>query len=227
MSRRTRTTLPTKASLLEPETVPAPTVISELEQLRASSKHFYDRNAGAELPRLEVGDHVYLKPRPAMKGEGWKYGQVTNIDAPCSYTIQTSSGPTRRNSRHIRVAAPPHVDRLIEQHDILTEAQGSGVWSTPTEPATESHQNCASASNIMIPAQAGTEQMCDHSHIQDAQSHWPVHPSPTARKSARPTQRGSSRADSDPPVEARSETPPTGYITRSGRLSKPRPVVDV
>ena len=59
-----------KASLLEPQTVPVSTVLSELEQLRASSKYFYDRNAGAELPKLEIGNHVFLKPQPAMKGEG-------------------------------------------------------------------------------------------------------------------------------------------------------------
>lgn len=74
-SRRTRTLLPSKATLLQPQ------VPNEGEQQRLLRKpqetqaHYYNRTA-EDLPNLQIGDLVRMKPINNSERE-WSKGTVT------------------------------------------------------------------------------------------------------------------------------------------------------
>ena len=103
MSRRTRGLLPITDRLLIPEGCDNLKVRNSIYDRRLQAKRYYDRKAGKELPEVEIGDTVYLKPSPHNKGKPWMYGVVTEKPTPRSYVVDTPSGKkVRRNSVQVR-----------------------------------------------------------------------------------------------------------------------------
>ena len=97
MGRRTRTILPMKCSLLNPDVVKVnvPSVLSEKQQVQ---KKYYDRNTKLLKP-LELGDQVRIQ----SDKKTWEPGVVEGkCMQPRSYNVKTESGSIlRRNREHI------------------------------------------------------------------------------------------------------------------------------
>ena len=72
MSRRTRTLLPARQTLLKPQL--AESVQEERNKIKRKQAFYYNRNA-KDLPPLERGDIVRLKPLSNAK-EPWKKATV-------------------------------------------------------------------------------------------------------------------------------------------------------
>ena len=113
MGRRTRGLLPVSRELLLPSDNTAQAVQESIASKSAKAKQYYDATASSTLPSLTIGDFVYAKPSPHHKSGPWLYGLVTAVPAPRSYIIETPTGLTRRNRRHLRPAAPPPPEALI------------------------------------------------------------------------------------------------------------------
>lgn len=113
MGRRTCGLLPVSRDLLLPSDNTAPSVQESIAMKRAKAKQYYDATASSSLPQLAIGDLFYAKPSPHHKSGPWLYGLVTAVPAPRSYIIETPTGLTRRNPRHLWPAAPPPPEALI------------------------------------------------------------------------------------------------------------------
>ena len=90
MGSRTKFSLPVSGELLKPESVDVDKVISEIKIKRQISETCYDKRAGFEHSRLDIGSHVYVKPSPQKRGDPWTFWEVINL-ADRSYTIKTST----------------------------------------------------------------------------------------------------------------------------------------
>ena len=218
MSRRTRTTLPVAAQLLEPSVVPSDSVTTEKEHLRTSSKRYYDQTAGAELPKLEVGDHVYIKPRPSEHNKAWNYGIISNIPAPRSYTIKTPSGTARRNSRQIRVAAPPSSN--INMPNYVDN------WNTtPYLPTQEDSPPVRYDHSVVNSNSLHNPRPCQDEKSTQLRS---LESTDTQRKIVTPLSKPIPvLPETNTGIGDDKENVTGGYRTRSGRLSKPPAVMDV
>lgn len=127
LSRRTRTLLPTKASLLQPK----------VEQVQQGLKHkqerqcaYYNRSA-RDLDTLKPGDHVRIQPFEPHTV--WRRGTVRRVVDARSYDVQLQSGGVlRRNRKHLRRADG---QALSEPMDIETVVPSSSVPDTQTTTA--------------------------------------------------------------------------------------------
>ncbi|XP_041460922.1 uncharacterized protein K02A2.6-like [Lytechinus variegatus] len=100
MNRRTRTTLPTTAKLLEPA---VPTGVKEQrEKTKEKQAHHYNRSV-RELPSMKPGDVVRIQPHNRQRE--WRRAKVLRMATePHSYVVMTEDGATyRRNRRHLRL----------------------------------------------------------------------------------------------------------------------------
>ncbi len=97
MSRRLKTTLPVKKSLLLSEN--ATQVKNALDKCKLTQKQNYDRRCSQELPPLKIGQKVRLQ-----KDKVWVPATVVSKHkTPRSYIIKDHSGSIyRRNRRHLR-----------------------------------------------------------------------------------------------------------------------------
>ena len=109
MSRRTKTLIPRKETLLKPQ-VPDPEEQQRLlRQRQLTQAQYYNRTA-KDLPKLEIGDVVRMKP---IKNHEriWRKATVTQKVDDRSYVDATPDrGTYRRNRYHLRKtgeAAPP------------------------------------------------------------------------------------------------------------------------
>ena len=55
---------------------------------------------------------VFVKPRPGNKHQPWIYGEVSGRTGPRSCTVNTSTGPVRRNHTQIREAKAEPEEKL-------------------------------------------------------------------------------------------------------------------
>ncbi|XP_033123153.1 uncharacterized protein LOC117121877 [Anneissia japonica] len=99
--RRTRTSLPIMSSHLKPN---IPENVTENKQKKQrKQKESFDRGA-KELPFLQSGDIVRMKPKPHCKE--WKKARVKEMVNCRSYKVQTECGAEYiRNRRHLRLSA--------------------------------------------------------------------------------------------------------------------------
>ena len=104
MSRRTRTFLPTTASLLRP-TVNHSSVDSL--QLKRQKATFYHVRHILELPELEIGPKVRVAP--LRKNRTWEQGICTEKLSDRSYVVQTGGTSLRRNRQFLKPAREPSV----------------------------------------------------------------------------------------------------------------------
>ena len=66
------------------------------------------------------GGNVFVKPRPGNKHQPWIYGEVIGSTAPSSCTVNTSTGPVRRNHTQIREAKAEPEDKLQDRLETVS-----------------------------------------------------------------------------------------------------------
>ncbi|KAJ8395956.1 hypothetical protein AAFF_G00026640 [Aldrovandia affinis] len=103
MSRRLKTSIPATNKLLEPVVVVG--VTEKLRHRKQLAKSFYDRSA-RDLPELEVGETVRMKPLPGDNTGRWGVGTCLRRVAPRSYLVDVDGSLYRRNRVDLRVAEP-------------------------------------------------------------------------------------------------------------------------
>ena len=133
MSRRTRTLLPARETLLKPQL--AESVKEERNKIKRKQAFYYNRNA-KDLPPLERGDTVRLKPLKNAK-EPWKKATVQGKVNVRSYSVLTEDGSIlRRNRRHLKATKeqpiPPQTDQMLEKSN--TSATETSSHSSPQKP---------------------------------------------------------------------------------------------
>ena len=98
MGRRLRTSLPVKATQLEPRTINPDSVKSHLQQEQQKRKLYYDEGSKPLIP-LQKGENAWMQ----VQGE-WKPVKVLDTaEAPASYHVKSASGKVyRRNRKHLR-----------------------------------------------------------------------------------------------------------------------------
>ena len=113
MNRRTKTILPTSQSALRPLTIDLDITKQQIIGKRLAAKSIYDRQAGLNHSKPEIGTYAYAKPPPNQRGQPWAYGKIIRKDNG-SYTLETPHHTTiRRNRVHITPAAPPSSPLVI------------------------------------------------------------------------------------------------------------------
>ena len=151
LCRHIRTQLPTADCLLIPQVPNLMTVQKEIMDKRSSSKAYYDKSAGPEHSVINVGDYVYAKPAPNLRGQPWAYGKIVGKLNPRSYTLSTDRGTIiRRNRVQVRPAAPPppcsrkpqlYLPITVQGHCHTTgpgpNAKSDVPHSVPKEPTSE------------------------------------------------------------------------------------------
>ncbi len=133
MGRRTKTLLPTTATLLAPKTIQPSIVKTNLlthKDTQKLQKLYYDRDTKV-LPTLNIGNKALFQC-----GKIWKPAIVKNISShPRSYIIITTDGQThRRNRRHIR---PSHVVSEATDADTsdIEDDETPNIQPVPDEPS--------------------------------------------------------------------------------------------
>ncbi|KAL1279011.1 hypothetical protein QQF64_025684 [Cirrhinus molitorella] len=104
MSRRLRMGLPMASSLLFPSVVEG--VSEKLKWKRRMTKFHYDARA-KDLPELNVGEHIRMKPLPGDRTGRWKRGKVWECLGkvnPRSYVVNVDGTIYRRNCVDLRKA---------------------------------------------------------------------------------------------------------------------------
>ena len=139
MGRRTKTLLPTAATLLNAD--PAKSEIADkLKFQQTKQKFYYDRTAKPLKPLLE-GDTVRAKPYQ-INEKSWEKATVTKRLDDRSYEIETDSGTTlRRNRVHLRASNEKPTPRVVVEPDLSTTAaenaaipESEEVPPTPSRP---------------------------------------------------------------------------------------------
>ncbi|KAK3730127.1 hypothetical protein QZH41_004833 [Actinostola sp. cb2023] len=114
--RRTRTLLPTSATLLKPK-IPH-NVRDKLLVKKELQTKYYNRHT-RELPPLTPGDQVRVIPKPNDRSTKWTKAEVEEQVDVRSYNIRTEDGRVyRRNRRHLRKSPPTTF--TYQQSDYLT-----------------------------------------------------------------------------------------------------------
>ena len=153
MSRRTRHSLPTSQELLQPKLVEEVPEIVKLKRQKA--KFYYDKSA-KQLPDLDVGQSVRMKPT-ADPEKKWRYGTCKESIGKRSYIVEIDNKQYRRNRKDLRATQEPY-DANAEpppDMDILCDAPSV----TPSEiPKTKDKevQNCAAPQNLSEPCAVTT-----------------------------------------------------------------------
>ena len=100
MNRRTKTLIPTTATLLQPRVAGRSKEIRELKNRQKQQIKYYNCTAKG-LPKLEEGDIVRMKPF-TMGKKKWDKATVTARLDGRSYTVETPDRKSfRRNRCHL------------------------------------------------------------------------------------------------------------------------------
>jgi transposase InsO family protein len=104
MNRRTRTLIPTTATLLQPGVAGRNREIRDLNKRQEQQAKYYNRTA-KDLPKLEEGEMVRMKPF-RMGKKTWDKAMVTTRLDERSYIVETPEGKSyRRNRGHLKKSA--------------------------------------------------------------------------------------------------------------------------
>ena len=99
-SRRTRTVIPVKSELLEPQVIPTSSIIRASVKKKQQNKRYYDKKAKLLHP-LVVGDSIRAKIRP-QSSPLWAQRSVVRRESDRSYMRKADGCRYRRNRCHIR-----------------------------------------------------------------------------------------------------------------------------
>lgn len=149
MSRRTRSFLPCKASMYQPEvqrTVPAQVVYK-----RRVAKSYRDSSA-KPLPPLVIGQPIRVKAHPQQAHSNWKPGVIGDSVAPRSYIVEVNGRKYRRNRVHLRdtiQSSQPQSSAqqtsTAETADSSTNKNASQDDSSDTPPSPEQNPRMTSS----------------------------------------------------------------------------------
>uniref|UniRef100_A0AAQ4NZT5 Gypsy retrotransposon integrase-like protein 1 n=1 Tax=Gasterosteus aculeatus aculeatus TaxID=481459 RepID=A0AAQ4NZT5_GASAC len=127
LSRRTKTLLPTKATLLRPEVIQVSQKLKNRQQCQST---YYNRSA-RDLDTLATGDCVRIQPLPP--NAVWRLGRVLKPVDWRSYEVQLQSGSViRRNRRHLRRAPGVTFSDPLDM-EISIPSQPQAVRQEPAE----------------------------------------------------------------------------------------------
>ena len=135
--RRTRTLLSALKELLEPQLVRD--VRERKLQRKEVQTRYFNRNI-EELPRLDEGDVVRMKPQASNRKKAWTKAQVKKQVDVRSYSVRTEEGRFfRRNRRHLRQSKEPFMakDAEVEIPSSVPNSPPPKVYTEP-EPAQNS-----------------------------------------------------------------------------------------
>lgn len=133
LSRRTKTLLPTKATLLRPEVVQVSQKLKNRQQRQGT---YYNRSA-RDLDTLATGDCVRIQPLPP--NAVWRLGRVLKPVDGRSYEVQLQSGSViRRNRRHLRRAPGVTFSDPLDM-EISIPSQPQAVRQEPAESVPVPH----------------------------------------------------------------------------------------
>ena len=135
LSRRLKTTIPVANKLLEPCVVVG--VTDKLRHRKLLAKCFYDRTT-RDLPELEVGERIRMKPLPGDHTGLWRLGTCLQRVAPRSYLVDVGGSLYLRNRVDLRVAEQSNQNtpyfHLVELDDSPgIRARGAELRHEPTE----------------------------------------------------------------------------------------------
>ena len=121
LNRRTRTLLPTAASLLEPCHVDIKSERSKLKTHQDKQATYYNRSA-KDLPPLCEGDVVRMKPFK-LEEKKWNKGVIQHRLDERSYEVETDDGTYRRNRIHLKKSyeGSPTSDQEIRMRPVNVE----------------------------------------------------------------------------------------------------------
>ena len=101
-SRRTRTVIPMKSELLEPQVIPTSSIIRASVKKKQQNKRYHNKKGKPPHP-LVVGDSIRAKIRPQSSPLGlWKQGSMVRRESDRSYTVKADGRENRRNRCHVR-----------------------------------------------------------------------------------------------------------------------------
>ena len=130
--RRTKTSLPTASRLLEPE--PVKQVREKLYERKEIQAKYFNKGS-KELPSLQEGETVRMKPKAHDHAKRWVKAQVEKQVDVRSYAVRTEDGRQyRRNRKHLRKSRETFVpDRTPPMTEPLPHHTSPHV---PLNPAT-------------------------------------------------------------------------------------------
>ena len=100
LGRRTRTSLPTAAALLQPKVVD-PDTHKTMKRIKNAKSAVYCDRYSKDLEALEEGDVVRMKAM-TLGNKTWKKGVITKRLDERSYEVDTNEGTLRRNRVYLR-----------------------------------------------------------------------------------------------------------------------------
>ena len=161
MSRRTRTLLPARETLLKPKLTES--VQEERNKIKMKQAFYYNRNAKNLLP-LEKGDTVRLQPLKNRK-EPWKKATVQEEVNVRSYNVLTEDGSLlRRNRRHLKATKEqpmqPQTDEMPEDNNTpaAQETAASPFKSSQKRHSPETPVKLPTANSALTTQPAGEKQ---------------------------------------------------------------------
>ena len=202
--RRTRTLLPTSSRLLKPET--ARGIPNKLVGRQQKQAAYYDKEA-KNLPRLTVGEHVYMAPAPGQMK--WKSAVVTKYLGNRSYLVRTDAGGGiyRRNRRHLR-QYQRHAGsqyKSAASHPITSAARQAHVRPAPTNGGPSGTGPTYGGANRARPTFGGAGTTHDRP-TDDDYMYIPVPSSPPLQSESIPIQQRLQRKESRSPYLLRSRS---------------------
>jgi hypothetical protein len=127
MNRRTKTLLPTAASLLRPTTTYDPTL---KRMSKERQKVYYDVKA-KDLDPLQEGEVVRMKPHQKGQNE-WRKAVVTKRLDERSYDVETENRTYRRNRVELKPVKTPISDTVNSEQMMRTHNKSYNTPSTTT-----------------------------------------------------------------------------------------------
>ena len=220
MNRRTKTLLPTAASLLKPTTTYNP----ELKRLsKERQKKYYDITA-KDLQPLQEGESVRMKPHQKGKTE-WRKAMVTKRLDERSYEIESEGRTYRRNRVELKPVKTPttlsepseptgaNTPATVNPDEIMRQEEPTAPETNNKEPETNSRQNTTLKHEVTVnreectkaPNKEKTTSATKSRTTTATKSPTPVPPTPPAEKA---------------PAQHCEQQPSKPVKTRSGRHVK-------
>ena len=132
-SRRTRTVIPVKSELLEPQVIPTSSIIRASVKKKQQNKRYHDKGA-RPLPLLVVGDSIRAKIRP-QSSSLWTQGRVVRRESDRSYIVKANGREYRRNRCHIRKTREITTPKVVVTDPSLESPVGPPTQSDAAFPS--------------------------------------------------------------------------------------------
>ena len=146
--RTTRSFLPCKEQLYQPEVQPS--VTAQVVRKRQVAKYYHDRHA-KPLPNLVVGQPVRVKSHPQRPHSDWKQGVVRHNVAPRSYLVEVEGRSYRRNRVHLRDAVQPTIPAAQETRAMAAQPSTTGPATCSNHTRVEECQTVPPTEKVSVP----------------------------------------------------------------------------